>query len=392
MSTRVQAPMPLTAPYFDEAEIQAVGDVLRSGWVTQGPMTKRFEALVAERHQVAHALATTSCTAALHLATMALGLGPNDEVVVPAFTWVTSAHCAEYVGAKAVFADIDPVTFNMDPIALEAAITPRTRAIVAVHLFGLAAPMDEIMDIARRHGLAVIEDAACAIGTSYKGKPVGSIGTLGCFSFHPRKVVTTGEGGMVTTNDPQLATRVNALRNHGSTGLPAEDPTGKHPYTMGIFDLLGHNLRLSDIQAAVGVAQMAKLSSLLAERRQRALRYLELLADLPDLALPAGGAAEGHTYQSFVIRVLEGGRARRNAVMDRMAAENIQTRPGTHAVVNLDYYRYKYGLQAGDYPNATACENTTITLPIFPSMTDEDQDGVVAALRSGLAKNSRDRE
>lgn len=377
--------IPLTTPKFDEAEVNAVAEVLRSGWVTQGPMTKRFETLVASRHQVAHALATTSCTAALHLATMALQLGPGDEVIVPAFTWVTSAHCAEYVGAKAVFADVDPNTFNLDPAAVEAAITPRTRAIVAVHLFGLAAPMDEIMAIAQRHGLAVIEDAACAIGTSYKGKPIGGIGTLGCFSFHPRKVITTGEGGMVTSNDPGLAARVNSLRNHGATGLPASDPTGKHLYTMSTFELLGYNLRLSDIQSGVGVAQFAKLEALLTERHQRGVRYAQMLSQVADLALPAGHLADGHTYQSFVIRVLEGGNARRNAIMDHMAANSIQTRPGTHAVHRLGYYREKYGLRPEAFPNAALCEDTTITLPIFPGMTDADQDRVVQVLLSAMA-------
>ena len=206
--SRDDSPMNLTAPAFDEDEIALVKQCLASGWVTQGPLTARFEQLVAARHAVAHALATTSCTSALHLATLALGLGPGDEVIVPAFTWITSANAAEYVGARAMFCDVDPRTFNIDPAALEAAITPRARAVVAVHLFGLAAPMDEILSVARKHGLAVIEDAACAIGTSYNGRPVGGIGDIGCFSFHPRKVVTTGEGGMVTTNRSDLAERV----------------------------------------------------------------------------------------------------------------------------------------------------------------------------------------
>ena len=372
--------IPITRPSFDQTELDMVSEVLNSGWVTQGPMTKRFQQLMAARHQVDHALATTSCTAALHLATMALDLGPGDEVIVPAFTWVTSAHSAEYVGAKAVFADVDPATFNIDPQALEAAITPRTKAIVAVHLFGLSAPMDEIMAIAKRHNLAVIEDAACAIGTTYKGKPIGGIGDLGCFSYHPRKAITTGEGGMVTTNDADLARRVTSLRNHGTTGLPPEDPTAKHPYTMGLFGMLGYNLRLSDIQAAVGVAQFAKLEALLAERRQRAERYLALLADRSDIALPTAGDFSGHTYQSFVIRILDGGRPRRNTMMDQMAAKNIQSRPGTHAVHRLDYYREKYSLRAEDFPNAALCEDTSITLPIFPGMTDADQDLVVATL------------
>ncbi|MGH8338359.1 MAG: DegT/DnrJ/EryC1/StrS family aminotransferase, partial [Gammaproteobacteria bacterium] len=255
--------MNITEPSFDESEIEMLRTCLDSHWVTQGPLTERFETLIATEHQVKHALACTSCTAALHLATLALKLGPGDEVVVPAFTWVTSAHSAEYVGAKAVFADVDLATYNIDPAALEAAITPRTKAIVAVHLFGLAAPMDEINELAKRYGLAVIEDGACAIGTTYKGTPVGGIGDIGCFSFHPRKAVTTGEGGAVTTNRDDLATLVRSQRNHGATGLPDPEIEAHGPWTMGTFENLGFNLRLCDIQAAVGVAQMAKLALLL---------------------------------------------------------------------------------------------------------------------------------
>lgn len=374
--------MQLTSPKFDESEIEQLRACLDSGWVTQGPMTERFERLIAERHGVKHALATTSCTAALHLATMALGLKPGDEVIVPAFTWVTSAHCAEYVGARAVFADIELATYNIDPAALAAAVTPRTAAIVAVHLFGQAAPMDEIRTIAKQHGLAIIEDAACAIGTTYKGKPVGTLGDVGCFSFHPRKIVTTGEGGAVTTNDDEIARAVRSLRNHGSTGPQTllDEPHG--PWTMSTFDRLGYNLRLSDIQAAVGVAQMAKLDALLGERWRLAAAYRERLADRNDIVLPC--AEDGHSYQSFVIRITEGGRKRRNAVMSRLIARDIQTRPGTHAVPLLGYYRTKYGLREEDFPCATAAENTTITLPLFPGMTSDDIDVVAECLTAGL--------
>ena len=374
-------PIPITAPYFDEQEIEQLRACLDSRWVTQGPMVRKFEQLIGARHETKHALATTSCTAALHLATLALGLGPGDEVIVPAFTWVTSAHCAEYVGARVVFADVEPETFNLDPRAFEAAIGPRTRAVVVVHLFGLAARMDDILVIARRHGLRVIEDAACAIATRYGEKPVGGLGDLGCFSFHPRKIVTTGEGGMVTTNDAALAEQVAIFRNHGAGGQPGPDASPPRPYTMGRFDSLGFNLRLSDIQAAVGIAQIAKLDRLLAERVGRAERYGALLEGLPDLARPTVPARCGHTYQSYVVRILEGGMGRRNAIMDALAAEGIQTRPGTHAVHRLGYYARKYGLAADAFPNACRSEDLTITLPIFPGMTDADQERVTDALQ-----------
>ena len=376
--------MQLTFPLFDDAELANVRACLNSRWVTMGPWTKQFEDVVAARHQVKHALATTSCTSALHLATMALDLGPGDEVIVPAFTWITSANCAEYVGATPVFVDVSLDTFNIDPEALAAAITPRTKAIVAVHLFGLAAPMDAIMAIAKARGIAVIEDAACAIGSSYNGQPVGGIGEIGCFSFHPRKIVSTGEGGMVTTNDDVLAERVASLRNHGGVGHPGPGAAPAKPYQMGRFERLGYNLRLSDIQSAVGVAQMEKLDGLLAERRARAKGYDALLANAADLACPCEPAGSVHAYQGYVVRVTDGGYSRRNRIMDRLAADGIPTRPGTHAVHRLGYYQNKYLLTPERYPNACLAEDTSITLPIFPGMTDADQGAVVSALTSAL--------
>jgi perosamine synthetase len=284
-----------------------------------------------------------------------------------------------------VFADVEADTYNIDPAALEAAITPRTRAVVAVHLFGLAARMNEIRAIAKKRNLAIIEDAACAVGTTYNGAPVGALGDIGCFSFHPRKVITTGEGGMVTTNRADLADRVRSQRNHGSTGpAPGDDPA--RPYAMSTFNRLGYNLRLSDIQASVGVAQMAKLDQLLAERLSLALRYHELLAGVEELALPRASEGFSHTYQSYVIRLIKADRTRRNRVMDALAESNIQTRPGTHAVHRLGYYVDKYKLHADQFPVARACEETTITLPLFPGMSEEEQAFVVTSLKEALSR------
>jgi perosamine synthetase len=374
--------MDLTRPKFDDNEIELVQQCLDSGWVTSGPFVKRFETLFAARHQVRNAIATTSCTTALHLAAIALGIGPGDEVVVPAFTWVTSANCAEYVGAKAVFADIDPETFNLDPGAMENAITHRTKAVVVVHLFGLSAAMDEILRIAGKHGLAVIEDAACAVGSTYNGRPVGGLGDVGCFSFHPRKVITTGEGGMVTALSEDIATGVACLRNHGATGPPPGST--QMPYTMSTFNLLGYNFRMSDIQAAVGVAQMAKLDDLLNERQTLARQYDEMLGGIDELAIPFVPQNCGHTYQSYVVRIAKGGRRRRNEIMEELNRHGIQTRPGTHAVHRLGYYATKYGIRPEEYPMAVLAEDTSMTLPMFPGMTKEELSLVVSILLKQL--------
>jgi perosamine synthetase len=372
--------MNITEPQFDETEIELVRRCLDSKWVTQGPLTAEFERTFAARHRVSHALATTSCTAGLHMAAMALGLKPGDEVIVPAFTWVTSANCPEYVGATAVFVDIDLATFNLDPAMVEAAVTPRTRAIVVVDMFGKSVPMDAILTIAKRHGLAVIEDAACAVGTTFKGAPVGGLADIACFSLHPRKVITTGEGGMVTTNRDDLAERVQQLRNHGATGIARDaDPT--RPYTMSTFETIGYNLRLSDIQGAIGIAQMRKLDRLLAERRRIALRYTALLSSTAGVICPTDDP--GYTYQAYVTRIPDG-RTERNRVMDDLVSHGIQTRPGTHAVHRLGYYVKKYAIAPERFPNACLAEDTTITLPIFPGMTDAQQDEVVDCLRKAL--------
>ncbi len=372
--------MNITCPQFDDDEIRLLKQCLDSRWVTQGPFVAQFESMFSQLHEVEHALATTSCTAALHLAMLALGIGPGDEVIVPAFTWVTSAHSVEYVGARAVFADVQLETYNLDPSALENAITEKTKAVVVVHLFGLSAEMDEIMRVARKHNLSGIEEAACAVVTTFHGKPVGAFGDAGCFSFHPRKVITTGEGGMVTTNRKDIAIRVRSLRNHGATGPPLGVPDVNRPYVMGTFDMIGYNLRLSDIQAAVGVAQIRKLAALLNERQTLAASYHHLLKDFDRVILPTAHSNCGHTYQSYVIRLREENTQKRNKVMDYLYEHNIQTRPGTHAVHRLGYYSTKYNLKAEAFPNACRSEDLTITLPLFPNMTLSEQRHVCDTL------------
>ncbi|MCP5200980.1 MAG: DegT/DnrJ/EryC1/StrS family aminotransferase [Gammaproteobacteria bacterium] len=381
--------LPLTFPRFDEREIELLRECLQSLWVTQGPMVEKFEHAVAELHQVRYARSTTSCTAALHLAMLALGVGPGDEVIVPAFTWITSANCAEYVGARAVFVDVDPFTFNLDIARVAAAITPRTRAIIAVHLFGLAADIDALRDVIGGRDIVIVEDAACALGTTLRGRPVGGLGDIGCFSFHPRKVVTTGEGGMVTTDDQVLAEAVGSYRNHGATGVDPDSPEAQGPWTMATFNRLGFNLRMSDIQAAVGLAQLEKFPTLLHERRARAMDYNARLAGCDGLQVPDHGPDAGHAYQSYVVRLTSADRATRNTVMTRLAAAGISTRPGTHAVPVLGYYRQRYGYSRNDFPTASTCEDTTITLPLFPGMTADDVERVSAAFLAAMCGGNR---
>lgn len=375
--------IPITIPYFDEKELQKVKECLASGWVTQGPMVQEFERLFRDYQNCEYSVAVSSCTAALHIAVMALELKEGDEVIVPAYTWITSASCAEYVGARVRFVDVDKETMNIDPSKIEEAITDRTRAIVVVHLFGNPACMDEIMPIAEKYHLKVIEDCACAIGTTYKGKKVGTIGDIGCFSFHPRKAITTGEGGMCSTDDKKLYEKLLQYRNHGASAVRKGEKYGK-PYYMGIYDDIGYNLRLSDIQAAVGIAQFEKADMLLKDRKASANYYIEKLHNFDKIILPLTDADRGHTYQSFVVLIKSGDRELRNNIMDKMQTEGIQTRPGTIAITRTEYNRKKYGLRAGDYPVAEFCEDASITLPIYPFMERREQDRIMELLRENI--------
>lgn len=366
--------IPITRPVFDDTDFEALKGPLSTGWVVQGPNVAGFEADFAAYTGAAHAIACTSATTALHLALLALGVGPGDEVIVPAFTWVATANAAIYCGAKPVFADIDLATFNLDVADAKAKITPRTKAIVPVHLFGLPADMAAVEAL----GLPIVEDAACGLDARIDGRHVGTFGALGCFSFHPRKAVTTGEGGMITTGSGAHDTLLRALRSHG--GVAATD--GRAPFLMGDFPHLGFNYRMTDLQGALGRTQMAKAARLHAGRAARAERYLERLADLPGLILPTVPTGMTHGWQSFVCR-LEAGR---DAVMQALADAQIQTRPGTHAVHALGWYRAQLGTRVEDCPNAWAADQTSFAIPLFATMSDAEQDRVIDALRAACAQ------
>lgn len=362
--------IPITRPVFDDADLEALRAPLQTGWVVQGPQVAGFEAEFATYTGARHAVACTSATTALHLALLALGVGPGDEVIVPAFTWVATANAAIYCGATPVFADIDLATFNLDVADAQRKITPRTRAIVPVHLFGLPADLEAVAAL----GLPMIEDAACGLDARIGDRHVGTFGALGCFSFHPRKAITTGEGGMITTASETHDTLLRALRSHG--GVAATD--GRAAFLMGDFPHLGFNYRMTDLQGALGRTQMAKAARLFAARTARAERYLAELAGVKGLILPTVPAGMTHGWQSFVCR-LEAGR---DAVMQALADAGIQTRPGTHAVHALDWYRTHHKTRPEDCPNAWAADQTSFAIPLFPTMTDAEQDRVISALRA----------
>ena len=362
-------------------EWNATREPLESGWLTQGPKVAAFEKAFAQRHEVRHALATTNCTTGLHLILAAMGIGPGDEVVVPAFTWVATANVVLYCGATPVFADVDPVTFNISPEAVRAALSPRTRAIIVVHLFGLCADVDAIQAVAP--AIPVIEDAACAAGSSLRGRHAGTLGLAAAFSFHPRKSITTGEGGMVTTQDDALAERVSILRSHGASISEEQRHAGPRPYLLPEFNLLGYNYRMTDLQGAVGLVQLAKMDRFIEERDRWASWYRQELAGPPWLRLPQAPADGRHGWQSFVCWVDPQRAPRpRNEIMACLQEQGIATRPGTHAVHMLGLYRDRYGLRPEDYPVAAACDANSMAIPLHNRMQAGDYERVAAALRS----------
>ena len=373
--------IPISLPFTGEEEWQATKEPIMSGWLTAGSKVREFEQIFSARHGVKHAMAVTSATTALHLALVALGVGPDDEVIVPAFTWISTANVVLYCGAKVVFVDVDPKTFNLDVTKLKQKITARTKAIIPVHLFGLCADMDAIKAIAGE--IPLLEDGACAAGAGYKNRPAGSLGTIGCFSFHPRKSVTTGEGGMITTNDDKLADIISSLRNHGASVSEEQRHHGPKPYILPDFNLLGYNYRMTDLQAAVGVVQLKKLDRFIDEREQWAKWYNEQLAELPWLTVPDYNADYKHGWQSYVVFIDESkAPCSRNTMMEKLQKAGISTRPGTHAPHMLEYYAKKYNINPDDFPGARDCNNFSMSIPLFNKMTREDYEYVVYCLKT----------
>ena len=382
--------IPITKPFFGAEEEAAIRAPLHSGWVVQGPYVKEFEEKFSAFTKTPFSIATSSCTTALHIAVAALELKPDDEVIVPAFTWIATANVVEYMGAKPVFCDIDLSTFNIDPRQIEGAITPKTVGIIPVHLFGLCAEMQPIQEIAQRHNLWIVEDAACGFGALYHGKHAGTFGEMGCFSFHPRKSITTGEGGMITTEREDFDQLARILRDHGASRSDLSRHTGKAGFLLSEYNHLGYNYRMTDIQGALGCVQMDRAAWILATRSQRAQHYNQLLTELEWLETP--GVPDGfvHGYQAYVClfrpeeptlsnvdRLHQG----RNELMMQLEAKGIATRQGTHAPVLQGYYTEKYALSPEQFPNAYLADRLGLTLPLYAQMTEVEQALVCQSLQ-----------
>ena len=378
--------VPIARTSLTLQEKQSVLEPLDSGWLVQGPKVKNFEEQWSAFTKADHSIAITSCTSALHLSLAALEFGPEDEAIVPAFTWVSTANVVEHLGGKVVFCDIKLDTFNIDIELVEPKITEKTKVILPVHLFGLSVDMDPIVKLAKKYNLLIVEDAACGFGSMYHGNHVGTFGNAGCFSFHPRKAITTGEGGMVTTNDATLAEKIRRLRDHGAAMTDLQRHNGARPYLLADHPVAGYNQRMTDLQGSLGSAQMDRADDIVFERRRIAKKYDIAFENLDWLKTPLNKVGYDHGYQSYacffepeVINENSVPRINgmRNTWMDKLQKDGVSTRPATHAVHMLSYYKEKYGIKPVDFPNAYAADQCSISLPLFHGMKEDEQNFVI---------------
>jgi UDP-4-amino-4-deoxy-L-arabinose-oxoglutarate aminotransferase len=379
--------VPFSRPTIEEDDIAEVVDTLRSGWLTSGPKVSRFEEAFRDRVGARNAIAVTSATAGLHILLRALDVGSGDEVIVPSMTWVSTANAVELVGATAVLADVDPSTLQLDPLEVERLASPRTKAVIPVHYAGEPADLDAIRERIAGREILLLEDAAHALGTTYKGEAIGGSPSLAAvFSFHPAKNITTGEGGMVVCEDDALARRLTLLRFHGLT----RDAWRRHGTSLGPqYDVIepGYKYNLTDLQAGLGLRQLAKLDRFIATRERLAARYDLLLRDLPGVN-PLGRVAHPatHAWHLYVVRLDTGGLGvSRDRVISLMAGEQIGVGLHFHPLHLQEYYRSRYGYRPEDLPHAAKAGAEIISLPLHPLLCDEDQVRVVDALRRSLA-------
>jgi perosamine synthetase len=361
----------LMVPDIEAAEIEAVASVLRTGHLVQGRCVEAFEAALAQTVGVRHAVAVSSGTAALHLAIRALGIGPGDLVAVPAYTWPATANVVALAGGHPLFVDIQPSTLGMDPSALERTLDshPGAKAVMPVHAFGRMADMAAITELARARNVAIVEDAACALGAKLAGRSAGAWGRLGCLSFHPRKIVTTGEGGAVTSDDAVLAHSIRMLRNHGL------DPDAAWPE----FAVAGYNLRLTEFQAVLGAGQLGRLEPIVAHRRALAAEYRKAFAGT-DVECPNPPDPGLHVYQSYVVILPERYGNSRQAVIAGLRARGIEATIGTYHVPLTSYFRARYGHRVGDFPITDAIAGRALTLPLHRELKQQDVCNIAVAL------------
>lgn len=378
--------VPIAKTNLLDNELSSILEPLKSGWLVQGPQVKEFEEKWSNFTGAKFSNAVTSCTSALHLSLLALGLKRDDEIIVPAFSWISTANVVEHVGAKVVFCDIDINTFNIDILELEKKITNKTKAIIPVHLFGLSADLENILDIAKKNNLYVVEDAACGFGAKFRNKHVGTFGQTGCFSFHPRKAITTGEGGMITTDDIEIAKKIQILRDHGATKSDLQRHEGSKPYLLAEHTEAGFNQRMTDIQAALGNAQMNRAEEIVKERQEIAKKYDAAFENIEWLKTPSYEDHYVHGYQSYPClfeperldaQSIEKVNDKRNLWMLELQESGISTRPSTHAIHMLSFYRKKYNHKAADFMNSYKANHCSISLPLYNGMTEDEQNYVI---------------
>ena len=389
--------LPITKPLFDEEEYAIITRPLDSGWIVQGPYVKEFENAIAEFVGIKYAVAVNSCTSGQFIMSRVIDLGPDDEVIVPSFTWISTVNSIEFLGAKAVFCDIDINTFNIDVTQIEEKISEKTKALYPVHLFGLAADMLSIMKIAEDHNLKVVEDCACGLGARIGNKHCGLFGTGGILSFHPRKSITTGEGGMIITNDKKVASVASSLRDHGAVETDYDRHNKKGEFLLTEYVYLGYNMRMTDIQGALGVAQVKKINRILKRKHELAEIYNDRLKEIPWLKAPEVPEGYTHGYQTYctlfkpeealkAIEEKDMGKidllnTERNKIMSLLESKGISTRQGTHAVHIQKLYRDKYSFLPGDFPASYAADKLSFALPFYPSITEEGIDYLFDNLR-----------
>ena len=379
--------LPFALPEIGDEEIAEVIDTLKSGWVTTGPKARRFEqdfAAFLDEPGI-EAIAVNSATAGLHLALEALGIGPGDEVITTTHTFTATAEVVRYLGADVRLVDIDPATLNIDPAAIEAAVTPRTKAIIPVHFAGLAVDMDAVLAIARRHGLKVVEDAAHALPTTHGGRLVGTLDSdVTVFSFYANKTITTGEGGMAVTRDPALAARMKVMRLHGINRDAFDRFTAKVPSWYYEIVAPGFKYNLTDIAAAMGIHQLKRAQAFQQKRAQLAALYDELLADLPLILPPRPAAGEVHSWHLYVLRLTDDAPIGRDALIEALYAAGIGCSVHYIPLHLHPYWRERYDLQAADFPHSQHAYERMLSVPLYTRMTEDDVRRVAAALRQAL--------